>query len=165
MEVEADWPLGKRGRRVVSGHVRRASCLSTTDLSRFDRVLRAMGCCRQRKQPVCTACRIAVPPQVFRLMPWRPRAVSSCMDSWLSKRPARGRGTRPRDGSGRIKDSLTRTDDRRRLRAREESPAHRAWCWLTASRGDPKESATESKPPCYGEVRVKGCGKSAPGAW
>ena len=34
-----------------------------------------------------------------------------------------------------------------------------------ASRGDSKESATESKPPAFARARVKGCGKSAPGRW
>ena len=34
-----------------------------------------------------------------------------------------------------------------------------------ASQGDLKESATESKPPVSARVRVKGCGKSAPGRW
>src|SRR5690606_10200629 len=43
-----------------------------------------------------------------------------------------------------------------------KSELHRAGCWLTASRGDSKESATESKPPGTSRVRVKRCGKSAP---
>jgi len=34
-----------------------------------------------------------------------------------------------------------------------------------AGGGDPRESATESKPPDFNQVRVKGCGKSAPRAW
>ena len=34
--------------------------------------------------------------------------------------------------------------------ARGKSGLHRAGCWLTASRGDPKESATENKPPRKG---------------
>jgi len=33
-----------------------------------------------------------------------------------------------------------------------------------AGGGDPRESATESKPPAL-RVRVKGCGKSAPRRW
>ena len=33
---------------------------------------------------------------------------------------------------------------------------------ITSGGGDPRESATESKPPVFGRVRVKGCGKSAP---
>ena len=32
-------------------------------------------------------------------------------------------------------------------RRRGKSGLHRAGCWLTASRGDPQESATESRPP------------------
>ncbi len=45
-----------------------------------------------------------------------------------------------------------------------KSELHRAGCWLTASRGDPQESATENKPPEVERprVRVKRCGKSAP---
>ena len=34
-----------------------------------------------------------------------------------------------------------------------------------ASRGDSKESATEIQPPAFAQVRVKRCGKSAPGLW
>ena len=45
----------------------------------------------------------------------------------------------------------------------------RAVCWLTASGGDPRESATENTPPNSGRkagvARVKRCGKSAPPAW
>ena len=46
----------------------------------------------------------------------------------------------------------------------EESPGSMETRWrLTAAGGDPRESATESKPPAASpEVRVKGCGKSAP---
>ena len=47
----------------------------------------------------------------------------------------------------------------------EESPGSMETRWrLTAAGGDPRESATESKPPAgfAGQVRVKGCGKSAP---
>jgi len=38
---------------------------------------------------------------------------------------------------------------------------------LTTGGGDPRDRTTESKPPCtFGcEVRVKGCGKSAPRTW
>src|SRR5215510_1622212 len=63
-----------------------------------------------------------------------------------------------------------------------KSGLHRAGCWITSSGGDPKESATENKPPgqraprpdiacCHAAgsraarciaVRVKRCGKSAP---
>ncbi len=51
------------------------------------------------------------------------------------------------------------------LGARGKSELQRARCWLTASRGDSKESATENKPPksqFNDLVRVKRCGKSAP---
>jgi hypothetical protein len=73
------------------------------------------------------------------------------------------------------------------LRCGEESPGSmEARCRITSGGGDPRESATESKPPafasglrrgrpaslshrssasCEGGVRVKGCGKSAPRAW
>ncbi|CFX62933.1 protein of unknown function [Candidatus Filomicrobium marinum] len=51
----------------------------------------------------------------------------------------------------------------------EESPGSMETRWrLTAAGGDPRESATESKPPLLalrGTVRVKGCGKSAPRGW
>jgi len=30
---------------------------------------------------------------------------------------------------------------------RGTSGLHRAWCWVTPSRGDPQDSATESRPP------------------
>src|SRR5262245_7487133 len=45
-----------------------------------------------------------------------------------------------------------------------KSELHRAGCWLTASRGDPQDSATENRPPppATAGVRVKRCGKSAP---
>ena len=50
---------------------------------------------------------------------------------------------------------------------RGTSGLHRAWCWVTPSRGDPQDSATESRPPMArppgrAQVRVKRCGKSAP---
>ncbi len=47
----------------------------------------------------------------------------------------------------------------------EESPGStEARCRVTPGGGDPRESATESKPPVRlrTQVRVKGCGKSAP---
>src|SRR5204862_471403 len=46
-----------------------------------------------------------------------------------------------------------------------KSGLHRAGCWLTASRGDSRDSATENKPPAARPVRVKRCGKSAPRSW
>ena len=52
----------------------------------------------------------------------------------------------------------------------EESPGSmETRCRVTPGGGDPRESATESKPPRIafgrGGVRGKGCGKSAPRAW
>src|SRR5882762_9271592 len=45
----------------------------------------------------------------------------------------------------------------------EEIPGStRTRCRITSGGGDPRESATESKPPAHGPARVKGCGKSAP---
>ena len=48
----------------------------------------------------------------------------------------------------------------------EESPGSMEAEWrLTAAGGDPRESATENKPPVFAKhwrVRVKRCGKSAP---
>lgn len=34
-----------------------------------------------------------------------------------------------------------------RLSGRGKSGLRRAWCWITSSGGDPRESATESRPP------------------
>ena len=52
----------------------------------------------------------------------------------------------------------------------EESPGStEIRCRITSGGGDPRESATESKPPVRQaigqQVRVKGCGKSAPRDW
>jgi hypothetical protein len=48
----------------------------------------------------------------------------------------------------------------------EESPGStETRCRITSGGGDPRESATESKPPRSGEVRVKGWGKSPPRRW
>ena len=48
----------------------------------------------------------------------------------------------------------------------EESPGSIGKrCRITSGEGNLRESATESKPPLLGEVRVKGCGKSAPREW
>lgn len=65
---------------------------------------------------------------------------------------------------------VSRLDGRCRLRLRpravEESPGSMETGWrLTAAGGDPRDSATENKPPAGlrpGAVRVKRCGKSAP---
>ena len=45
---------------------------------------------------------------------------------------------------------------------RGTSELHRAGCRVTPGRGDPTESATETKPSFLGRIRVKRCGKSAP---
>ena len=50
-------------------------------------------------------------------------------------------------------------------RAGGKSGLHRAGCWLTTSRGDSRESATEKRPPAFGPARGKRCGKSAPRPW
>jgi len=55
----------------------------------------------------------------------------------------------------------------RRESAGEESPGFTGiWHRVTPGGGNPRESATESKPPAHAErrlrARVKGCGKSAP---
>jgi hypothetical protein len=42
---------------------------------------------------------------------------------------------------------------------RGRSGLRRAGCWLTASRGDPQESATENKPPMGGGLRAAVTGK------
>jgi hypothetical protein len=47
----------------------------------------------------------------------------------------------------------------------EESPGStEIKCWITSSRGNPRESATENIPPFF-LVRLKWCGKSAPRLW
>ena len=45
---------------------------------------------------------------------------------------------------------------------RGKSGLHRAGWWVTPTRGDPRESATENKLPVFGSVRVKRRGKSPP---
>ncbi len=55
--------------------------------------------------------------------------------------------------------------DGRRLRAEESPGSMRTRRRITSGGGDPRDSATESKPPAAakaGPARVKGCGKSAP---
>ena len=57
-----------------------------------------------------------------------------------------------------------RLDDRydRRYGVVEESPGStETRCRVTPGGGNPRESATERKPP-FKKVRVKGCGKSTP---
>jgi len=48
------------------------------------------------------------------------------------------------------------------FRAGGKSELHRAGWSLTATGGDPKESATENIPPAFRQVRVKRRGKSSP---
>ncbi|CAI2933966.1 protein of unknown function [Aminobacter niigataensis] len=53
-----------------------------------------------------------------------------------------------------------------RKAAGEESPGSMdTRCRLMAGGGDPRESATESKPPRFSAVRMKGWGKSPPRDW
>ncbi|SOC40315.1 hypothetical protein SAMN05892877_107122 [Rhizobium subbaraonis] len=48
----------------------------------------------------------------------------------------------------------------------EESPGStETRCRITSGGGDPRESATESRPPSHARVRVKGWGKSPPRTW
>ncbi len=41
-----------------------------------------------------------------------------------------------------------------------KSELHRAGCWLTASGGDPKDSATENKPPLVSLAEPRGKGET-----
>ena len=70
-------------------------------------------------------------------------------------------------GDGGESAGRPRTDPSGTVRG--TSGLHRARCWVTPSRGDPQESATENRPPmaacspeAAAQVRVKRCGKSAP---
>lgn len=59
-------------------------------------------------------------------------------------------------------------DDRCRESGRGKSELHRAGELLTATRGDPRESGTENKPPMGGNTTGKGEkveGKSPPRNW
>jgi hypothetical protein len=64
-----------------------------------------------------------------------------------------------------------RPDGRCRLKTAEESPGSTGIrCRPTAGGGDPRDSATENKPPAQGphgtpRARAKRCGKSAPRPW
>ncbi len=50
--------------------------------------------------------------------------------------------------------------------AREESPdSTRQRCRVTPGRGNPRDSATENRPPLSAKVRVKRWGKSPPRPW
>ena len=57
--------------------------------------------------------------------------------------------------------------DGRRFRAEESPGSTEKRCRITSGGGDPRESATENKPPpgLAPAARVKRCGKSAPRAW
>ncbi len=67
------------------------------------------------------------------------------------------------------RQGASRLDDRcreGRKAAGEESPGStEKRCRITSGGGDPRESATENKPPGATSARVKRCGKSAPRAW
>lgn len=52
-----------------------------------------------------------------------------------------------------------------RLRGEESPGSTEKRCRITSGGGDPRESATERIPPAFGQVRVKGWGKSPPRAW
>ena len=64
---------------------------------------------------------------------------------------------------------ISRPDGRSRYgrkAAGEESPGSiDIRCRITSGGGDPRDSATENKPPEHAPARVKRCGKSAPRAW
>ena len=47
------------------------------------------------------------------------------------------------------------------IHRRGKSELHRAWCWVTPSGGDSKDSATEINRHDF-MVRMERCGKSAP---
>src|SRR4051794_41937720 len=65
--------------------------------------------------------------------------------------------------TGRTTDeSAGRSRRRGRPRRRGTSGLHRAGGALTATRGDPRDSATENRPPAFGLVRVKRRGKRTP---
>lgn len=78
----------------------------------------------------------------------------------------RGRRSRLLDSRG-TKKLIGRSGDRWRGDLLEESPGStEARRRITSARGNPRDSATESKPPRVRPgVRVKGCGKSAPRPW
>ena len=64
------------------------------------------------------------------------------------------------NGRGGLDDRVTRSH----LRGCEESPdSMRRRCRVTPGGGNPRESATENRPPCIRRVRVKRWGKSPPG--
>ena len=68
-----------------------------------------------------------------------------------------------RHGASKPGRPVGRMAARREKSLREESPGSmEARCRVTPGGGDPRESATESIPPGFAPVRVKGCGKSAP---
>ncbi len=80
------------------------------------------------------------------------------------------------DPAGRVGDTLESFAERagrsprRRTSRGGKSGLHRAACWLTASGGNPRESATENDTAELAGVtprvaRVKRCGKSAPPSW
>ena len=78
---------------------------------------------------------------------------------------------RPVKSSGRIRVIMpahySMPDSRRVATRGGKSGLHRAECQLTAGRREATESGTESKTAdgLRAQVRVKRCGKSAPGTW
>ena len=61
-----------------------------------------------------------------------------------------------------IASGASRLDGRRSSGAEESPGSTETRRRITSGGGDPRESATESRPPASRPVRVKGCGKSAP---
>ena len=80
----------------------------------------------------------------------------------------------PPDISSKVTPTQGRSSERRTLisgrvgrviaarKRRGKSGLHRARWWVTPTRGDPRDSATESRPPRAIEVRVKGRCKRPP---
>jgi hypothetical protein len=64
--------------------------------------------------------------------------------------------------SAPIASGASRLDGRRSSRAEESPGSTETRRRITSGGGDPRESATESRPPASRPARVKGCGKSAP---
>ena len=73
--------------------------------------------------------------------------------------------------SGRDRSTLSgesQLGNRRSFTTGGKSGLHRAGCQVTPGGREPTESAAESRPPMAfseAQVRVKGCGKSAPRDW
>ncbi len=83
-------------------------------------------------------------------------------------RPGRSAGLRRRRAALHSRGAQTagwpRCGNGETRRGKESPGSTETRCRLTAGGGDPRESATESRPPAaaWPPARVKGCGKSAP---